>query len=853
MIGPQHPFAQQLHATKYRQPDETFEGGARRVAHALADNSTHFAEFLDITVHQRFMPAGRVQAAMGAPKEVTPYNCYVAPTIEDSFVDGEDSIMGVAAKAAATMRMGGGIGYDFSTLRPKGALIRGLGSASSGPRKFMDIFNAVCHATSSAGNRRGAQMGVLRVDHPDIMEFVLSKNNIDQLNGFNISVAVTDEFMEAVYAGNGFDLKFGGQKYDRVPARELYEAMMLSTWDWAEPGILFIDTINRRNNLWYCERIAATNPCFTGDTKVWTDRGHKAFRDLVGQTVNVLTQDWKGRLVYRPMSDIRVTQRAAKLVEVRFSDGQVVRCTPNHMFFLKGGGQLEAERLQPGTSVASVYRHAANQKGYLRLTNGDHAPLEHHVPFEEGVPPGHEVHHIDEVKTHNWPENLQLLTGTEHRALHMRGDRNPSRRFPERNHFANADFSGEANGRFRPELDTGAMLEMRERGASFAEIASAHGCSKFTARKRVLAANHTVAEVVVLDHVEDVYCGSVDEFHRFFVATGDNDGVLVHNCGEQPLPPNGACLLGSFNAVKYVRRCRVTHTWYFDFDAFKADIPAVVRAMDNVVDRALYPLPAQEVEAKSKRRMGLGFTGLANAIEACGHPYGSPDYLAMHDLLHDILRDEAYLASADLAAEKGSFPLFDAELFLQGEFARSLPEHVQHAIRTKGLRNSHLTSIAPTGTISMTADNVSSGLECTFEEVTSRPVIMPEGTVQVTMEDYGVKHFGTKPKTTEHVTLDEHLAVLLSSSRRVDSAVSKTCNTAGNATPWGDFKALYQRAWEGGAKGITTFNKDGKRLALLTAAWKSNQPEPEAPAQNDNEQPAEACTFDPASGRRSCE
>lgn len=265
MHGPQSAYSSQIHQEKYRLPNETFRDAMGRVASALKDSDAHYHAFREALLDMRFMPAGRVQAAMGSPKAVTPYNCYVSGSIPDSFVDRENdqqsSIMHRAEQAASTMRMGGGIGYDFSTLRPAGALINKLQSRSSGPLGFMPIFNEVCKATSSAGNRRGAQMGVLRVDHPDVHAFIAAKHNSDALTGFNISVAVTDEFMEALAAKRPFDLRFGGSVYSTVDPVELWETLMRSTWDWAEPGVLFIDTINRMNNLWYCETIAATNPC----------------------------------------------------------------------------------------------------------------------------------------------------------------------------------------------------------------------------------------------------------------------------------------------------------------------------------------------------------------------------------------------------------------------------------------------------------------------------------------------------------------------------------------------------------------------------------------------------------------
>lgn len=604
--GPQQPACEQIHALKYRGEGETFREAQGRVAAALADGPDHYHEFRDILLDQRFMPAGRVQAAMGAPKKVTPYNCYVSGTIHDSFVHGDDesgpaaSIMGRATQAATTMRMGGGIGYDFSTLRPNKALIKGLASQSRGPIAFMRIFNEVCLCTSSAGHRRGAQMGVLRVDHPDIVEFIRAKQNVTDLLGFNISVAVTDHFMECLESGEPFPLMFEGEQYGTVDAASLWEELMRSTWDWAEPGVLFIDRINSMNNLWYAETIAATNPC-----------------------------------------------------------------------------------------------------------------------------------------------------------------------------------------------------------------------------------------------------------------------------GEQPLPPFGACLLGSFNLVKYLVRedelgadgsRHILHGggfYAFDLDAFKRDIPPVVRAMDNVVDRALFPLPEQELEAKSKRRMGLGVTGLANALEAViGRPsYGDPEFLELMQDVMVALRDETYRASALLAKEKGAFPLCD-ERYGQGAFIQTLPQDIQDLIEDHGIRNSHLTSIAPTGTISFTADNISGSIEPVFEHVTQRPINTPDGVLVVDVPDYTYDRLGFECRTTDEVTPEQHVAVLAMAQQYVDSAVSKTCNVPGDIA-WDDFKNIYLDAWRRGAKGCTTFNKEGKRIALLTKSY-SAKPVAESDALPEAQvEPAFAeggtCEIDLATGKRSCE
>jgi len=605
MNGPQVPYSQELHAQKYRGEGESFREAMNRIAAALKDDDHHFADFRDALLGMRFLPAGRIQSAMGSTRQVTPYNCYVSGKISDSFVDGDGSIMERATEAAATMRMGGGIGYDFSTLRPRGDLIRKLQSHSSGPVSFMHIFDAICKCVASSGHRRGAQMGVLRVDHPDIEEFIHAKQpardvqplwdmvaalpdgpekqqlifslqNTLRLTGFNVSVAITDEFMEAVAAGKPFPLRFEGRAYREVDARALWESIMRGTWDWAEPGVLFIDAINRMNNLWYCETIAATNPC-----------------------------------------------------------------------------------------------------------------------------------------------------------------------------------------------------------------------------------------------------------------------------GEQPLPPYGACLLGSFNLVRYIVR-EGSGKFAFDWDQYKEDIPTVVRAMDNVVDRAIYPLPQQKKEAQDKRRMGLGITGLANAGEALGFLYGSPDFLRFEAQVLDTLRDEAYLASAHIARDKGSFPMFDREKYLRGEFVKTLREDVRDAIARHGIRNSHLTSIAPTGTISLCADNVSSGIEPVFAYSFDRTVVEFTGPRVETVHDYGARAFGVKGKTCDRVTVQEHVAALTTAAQRVDSAVSKTCNVPSDIS-WEDFKNVYVSAWEGGAKGCTTFRLGGKRSGILVAKDEGDAGEAQT------EEPASQCRIDPATGRRECE
>jgi len=573
--GPVTSISEEIDAMKYRQEGESFDDKVKRMAGALNDTPEHQLELEDIFGNMRFLPAGRVQNAMGSRRITTAFNCFVSGIIDDNM----KSIMKRAAEAAETMRKGGGIGYDFSRLRPRGDHINSLDSQSSGPVSFMGIFDAVCQTIASSGHRRGAQMGVLRVDHPDILDFIRAKRNSDKLTGFNISVGITDAFMEALDNDTEYDLLFDGVVRGTLSAQMVWDEIMNSTWDWAEPGVLFIDRIQEMNNLWYCETIEATNPC-----------------------------------------------------------------------------------------------------------------------------------------------------------------------------------------------------------------------------------------------------------------------------GEQPLPPQGACLLGSFNLVKYLDESAGNYT--FNFTQFKKDIPHVVRAMDNIIDRTIYPLKEQSDEAKDKRRMGLGVTALANAGELLGYPYASPEFLNWTEKVFACLRDNCYKASALLAKEKGAFPMYRPE-YLKSNFVRTLPASVKKEIREHGIRNSHLTSIAPTGTISLVADNVTGGIEPVFSHYYDRTIQTFEGPRVERVEDYAYSR-GVEGRTSSDISVQDHLAVLLLSQHYIDSACSKTCNV-GEDVSYEDFKQVYVDAWKGGAKGCTTFRISGKRFGIFNETV-----ETEEKVSGTNEEmveeegKVEACFIDPLTGQKEC-
>ena len=304
------------------------------------------------------------------------------------------------------------------------------------------------------------------------------------------------------------------------------------------------------------------------------------------------------------------------------------------------------------------------------------------------------------------------------------------------------------------------------------------------------------------------------------------------------MPPYGACLLGSFNMVKYVGENGI------DYDKLKSDIPHVVRAMDNIIDIGVYPLPEQEEEGKNKRRMGLGVTGLANAIEYAGHPYATDDFIRKTEEVLELIRDESYRASVELAKEKGSFPLFDADKYCESKFIKRLPVDIQRDIKKYGIRNSHLTSIAPTGTISLSADNISSGIEPVFTYEYTRTIQTFEGPVYETVSDYAYREWGVEGRKAGDIEVEDHVKVLNAAQKYVDSACSKTCNV-GDDVSWDRFKNVYMQAYEGGAKGCTTFRAAGKRYGVLNETPKEKE-------YIDDEDSVEACTIDPKTGQPTC-
>ena len=553
--------SQRIWDMKYRfrdaagQADADLDATWWRVARALAvperDPGRWAERFHEALSGFKFLPAGRVIAGAGTGRTVTLFNCFVMGAIPDDM----SGIFENLREAALTMQQGGGIGHDFSTLRPQGAPVKGVGADASGPLSFMDVWDAMCRTIMSAGSRRGAMMATLRCDHPDIEAFVDAKRDPKRLRMFNVSVLVTDAFMKAVKDDADWDLVFGGRTFKTVKAKALWERIMRATYEVAEPGVIFIDRVNRRNNLHYCETIQATNPC-----------------------------------------------------------------------------------------------------------------------------------------------------------------------------------------------------------------------------------------------------------------------------GEQPLPPYGACLLGSINLAALVKN-PFSAGAHLDLEALERLVPVAVRMLDNVIDVSRFPLPQQEKEAKAKRRIGLGVTGLADALIFCGVRYGSPEAVRLTREWLGAVQRFSYLASADIAAEKGFFPLYERTRYLSGETIRGLPEDVRTAIGRYGIRNALLNSIAPTGTISLLADNVSSGIEPVFAFSHVRHVLQPDGSKrEESVDDHAFRTWrelrgNEAPPSDVFVdaqTLSpaDHLAMQAAAQDYVDSSISKTINLPRDIS-FEAFKNVYEEAYAQGCKGCTTYRPNDVTGAVL--------------------------------------
>lgn len=550
------PVSEDIWRRKYRLGseagiDETWRRVARAVASVEAKDQPFWAEkFLGLLADFRFLPGGRILANAGTERSATLLNCFVMGALDDSI----DGLFTALRESAITLQAGGGIGLDFSPVRPAGAAAVRTGNIASGPVSFMRLWDAMCETMTADRARRGAMMAVLRCDHPDIEAFIDSKTSAGVLSHFNLSVLVTDEFIRAVDADDAWPLVFGAQVIRTLKARDLWDRMLRAAYGSGEPGVLFIDRINRESNLGYVETIHACNPC-----------------------------------------------------------------------------------------------------------------------------------------------------------------------------------------------------------------------------------------------------------------------------GEMPLPPYGACDLGSINLARFVSH-PFSDKAGFDFEFVASTVHLAVRFLDNVLDLSHFPLMAQAEQARSARRIGLGITGLADALIMLGLDYDSNAGREFTARVLGTMRNAAYESSVKLAEEKGSFPLFDADAFLDRPFTHRLPEGIRALIRRRGIRNSHLLAIAPTGSISLLAGNVSAGIEPVYAASVNRRVRRLDGGDDIMkLEDFSVQAWregarGSVPPafvTASELSAEAHLAMQATAQGFVDNAISKTIN-ADASLPYDDFRQVYRRAYDLGLKGCTVYRQGSRGEDVLT-------------------------------------
>ncbi|HYN38828.1 MAG TPA: LAGLIDADG family homing endonuclease [Rhodospirillales bacterium] len=946
------PVSQQIWDMKYRLKthdgealDKTIADSWRRVARDLArpeaDPAAWEEPFFRALENFHFLPAGRILSGAGSGRRVTMFNCFVMGAIPDDLT----GIFEHLKQAALTMQQGGGIGYDFSTLRPKGAPVKGVGADASGPLSFMDVWDAMCRTIMSAGARRGAMMAVMRCDHPDIEAFIEAKQQPGRLRMFNLSVLITDAFMQAVKEDAPWQLCFDGVAWKSLKARELWDKIMRATYAYAEPGVVFIDRINQRNNLYYCETINATNPCVTATTWVHTAEGPRQVAELVGRSFTALVDG----VSYRSEPPGFFATGTRPVLHLETIEGFRLRLTADHLVrrvtrrsrFCIDSAWAPAAALRPGDEIL-IHDHqqstdwpgeGTDAEGYLLgllvgdgtlkqdkavlsvwpgevAANGDagrpgiRAVMSHALTAARSLPhradfagwiavPGRGEYRLALGAVRRLAHDLGLRPGSKtvtpaierQSALFTRGflrglfDADGSMQGTQLKgisvRLAQSDTAVlEAVQRMLLRIGIVARIYRHRRLAGTQKLPDGRGGLKtypvraqhelviagenvlgfaqrvgFTDSDRAARLTASLAgyrravnrerfvvtvEAIEPDGVEEVFDCRIPGINAF-----DANGLYVHNCGEQPLPPYGTCLLGSLNLASLVDapfepEARIDEVRLAELTT------TAVRMLDNVIDVSRYPLPEQEAEAQTKRRIGLGVTGLADALILCGARYGGARAVTLTEGWLSTIRRAAYLASADLAREKGAFPLFDAEKYLAGETVAALDADVRDTIARHGIRNALLTSVAPTGTISLLADNVSSGLEPVFSFSYVRHMLMPDGSRReeevsdhayrlfrrmkgedAPLPDYFVDAQGLSPR--------DHLVMQAAVQQFIDSSISKTINCPEDIA-FEAFKDVYMQAYELGCKGCTTYRPNEITGAVLEvkdtpAAGKDRQPE----------------------------
>jgi len=844
-----------------------------------------------------WLPGGRINAGAGSDKRVTLMNCFVNATVYDSM----DGIATALRYISLTLQQGGGIGTDFSTLRPRKAKLRQLGGGAfaSGPVSYMYVWDSMCRTIMSAGARRGAMMGTLICTHPDLVEFIQAKRTQGTLTMFNMSVLVTDAFIDAVKEDQIWAFFFPIEPYDdsqegnfvdhegvtqyiysTIPARELWDMIMRNTYEYSEPGIIFIDRINAWNNLYYCEEIMCTNPCVTGDTLILTDQGHLPIQSLVGKQISIWNGDQWSEVT--PFST-----GVNKLLEVKFSNGASIRCTLNHEWILANGDTCKASNLIVGDKL--IYKEMpfisepigenpvidAYSQGFYSgdgTKNSDNSNLYKH---EEGIrnrligkvynrncvdQPGYRWVHGKMLPKDFVPLTTSYLYCINWLAGYLDADGCVVKKgksyvieasTKDRDFLLNIGLMLNrlgVNYRIWERKDGGIKLGSNSKEYMCKNTAGLminwKGCNKLVqlgmvservnlepfkvAPRGAARVGHRVVNITKCNYKEETFCFTEEHNHM-----GIFNGVPGGQCGEQPLPPHACCNLGAINLARLVKD-PFTPNARFDLDTLQQLTYIGVRFLDNVIDITRYPLPEQEEYEKNTRRLGLGVTGLANAFDQMGYRYGDSNSISLTEEIMCCIAQNAYRASVVLARERGSFPLYNQDKFLNSHFIRErLVRERRQEIEQHGIRNGVLLTVAPVGTGSIYYGYSSSGLEPVFRHTTNRKVLQDDGShEEYTAEDYGyaiwkkVDYHSTLPEhmvTAKDLSVADHLLIQAACQRWVDASVSKTINCP-EGISFEEFEGLYRKAYEIGCKGCTTYIPSATRGSILSDAVVSEEP-----------------------------
>ena len=818
---------------KYRYMDENHEEWLNRVSGSNYDTK-------QLIKDKKFLFGGRILANRGLEKygiKTTLSNCYVITPPSDSI----EGIFEAATKMARTFSYGGGVGIDISNLRPKGGLVHNAAKTTSGAVSFMDLYSHITALVCQEG-RRGALMLSMSCTHPDIIDFINLKSDLNVCTKANISVRMTDEFFQCVEKNEDFYLYWRSDNkeltqidlhnkcsvitteynklydiYDpaatfyvkKVKAKEVLELLALRNWEMGEPGILYWDRISNYNILSNTDfKYAGVNPCLTGDTLIQTVEGEIPIQELVGKTPDVYCMDENGNLTIKKAIKVWKTRENAQIVEVITGKGKI-RCTPDHRIYTTNRGWVEAINLQKGDKIKGLNRQTTGHKYCSVGLSGTKYEKEHRFIAKHYYDiDGMDVHHINDNGFDNRLSNLEVITHAEHSKLS-----NTNRQIE-----------------YNRDSDTGRFLPK--------EIHTPRDNQKLG---KEVGTNWYVQSVTILDYTEDVYDMTVEDVHNFVA-----NGMIVHNCAEEPLPAGGSCLLGSLNLSTFVKDS-FTESAYIDVDDLIKSVKIAVRALNDVLLEGLplHPLQEQRESVGDWRQIGLGITGLGDMLIRLGETYGSDSSLKVVDDVMKNIATTAVIESLEMAKEFGCYPKCEKEKLVESTFITNLdlPQNIKDEITKYGLYNSQLLTIAPTGTLSSLL-SVSSGAEPNFAfKYVRRTISLNNEDTYYEVNVPLVEEYKTITDNTElpscfisaeQIDFKNRIKMQSVLQKYIDASISSTLNLSEDVSVEHVYN-IYLEGWKNGLKGCTIWRDNCKRTAILTKEQPKNEEDNKFVGDNDAE------------------